>query len=587
MDDLGARLKQLRIMMKEKLLDGLIVKGTDRFLNEYVPTEESTRVWISGFTGSTGDVLIGMDDAYLFVDGRYYLQADQESDPSFWTVNKVPMGVSLQGAMASLLLEKFNILGRRIGIESDRYSVRGFQDLNKRTQNIKLELVSIVPSLVEILRGELPKSGGTIVSVGDELTGRSVEDKLKCIRKQMAHERLDAFVIQKLDEIAYLTNLRGDEIPFQSTFKSIVVVYPEQCVVAISGGMERGEGNISPSLTLMGEEDWLELLRGKEHSFRVGYDPSSTTEWVRKTVEGCGSTLVPTDSPLAPMKAMKTPQELRHMIHSFHRADLVVQRGTSWLCDQLDRGDSVSEADFAEKVVQCFKSSGARGLSFNVISAAGKNGAVIHYSHPDPDRSIKVGELMLLDTGAYYEGGYATDLTRTFLVGGKGVQANDQQRRIFTLVLKGAIAGMKARFPEGTSGISIDALVRSPIWEAGFTYNHGTGHGVGINVHESPPSISLHGNFVLEKGHIFSIEPGIYIEGFGGVRIENLCTVVDDPENPGFLAIVPLTFSPLDERLIETKMLSKEEESWLIWYKKESEIEHTVPPTPPILSAID
>ncbi len=172
MDDSGPRLKQLRIMMKEKLLDGLIVKGTDRFLNEYVPTEESTRVWISGFTGSTGDVLIGMDEAHLFVDGRYYLQADQESDPSFWTVNKVPMGVSLQGAMASVLLEKFKTQGGRIGIETDRYSVRGFQDLNKRTQNIKLEFVSIVPSLVVILRGKLPESGGSIGSVPGKLQVR-------------------------------------------------------------------------------------------------------------------------------------------------------------------------------------------------------------------------------------------------------------------------------------------------------------------------------------------------------------------------------------------------------------------------------
>jgi Xaa-Pro aminopeptidase len=284
------------------------------------------------------------------------------------------------------------------------------------------------------------------------------------------------------------------------------------------------------------------------------------------------------------MKAKKTSAELAHMIHAFERADGVVSRAQRWLCREVGRGNRITEVDFADKVYQLFKRSGASGLSFKVISAAGQNGAVIHYSIPSPDRVIQAGELMLLDTGAYYEGGYATDLTRTFLVGGRGTRASDEQRRIFTLVLKGAIAGMGARFPVGTHGVSIDALVRAPLWAAGYNYNHGTGHGVGINVHESPPNIASQGSYILEKGHVFSIEPGIYLPGFGGVRIENLCTVVDDPEREGWLAIVPLTFSPLDDRLIDRRLLTREERVWLKWFKREGRIKHSGPPAVPLLS---
>jgi Xaa-Pro aminopeptidase len=283
------------------------------------------------------------------------------------------------------------------------------------------------------------------------------------------------------------------------------------------------------------------------------------------------------------MKAKKNSAEITHMIQSFERADAVVWRAQSWLRKQMEEGKVVTEVDFAEQVYELIKQSGAWALSFKVISAAGKNGAVIHYSKPNPEKAVSSGELMLLDTGAYYEGGYATDLTRTFLAGGKGVHGSPEQRRIFTLVLKAAISGMSARFPGGTQGTAVDALVRRPLWEVGYTYNHGTGHGVGITVHAAPPSISLHGNYILEPGHIFSIEPGIYIPQFGGVRIENLCTVVEDPQVAGWLCIVPLTFSPLDERLIDSSILSKREKAWLKWYKNESGKQHTQPPEPPVL----
>jgi Xaa-Pro aminopeptidase len=253
------------------------------------------------------------------------------------------------------------------------------------------------------------------------------------------------------------------------------------------------------------------------------------------------------------------------------------------LARELKKNHPVTEADVARETEARFRASGAFGLSFKVISAAGKNGAVIHYSTPDEKRRIVPGELFLLDTGAYYEGGYATDLTRTFLAGPSTTKASREQKRLYTLVLKAAIAGMSARVPVGVTGEQIDALVRDPLWRHGLDYGHGTGHGVGVNVHESPPSIRMGARGTVEPGQVFSIEPGVYLPQWGGVRIENLCTVVEDTVEPPvgvprrFLRVKPLTFSPLDNRLIDRALLNDHEKRFLSWFKRKGRT--PLPPT--------
>jgi Xaa-Pro aminopeptidase len=302
-------------------------------------------------------------------------------------------------------------------------------------------------------------------------------------------------------------------------------------------------------------------------------DPAGTTAAVRARLQringgdggGCFE-LVEGPSPVLAMKAKKNPRELAAMVESFRRADQVVAEATAWLNGKVSKGRPVNEAEFAAKVESLFREAGARSLSFRVIAAAGSNGAVIHYSHPDPTRRIKKGELVLLDTGAYFEPGYATDLTRTFLAGGGAATATPKQKLIYTLVLKASIRGLKARFPEGTTGVQLDAIVRAPIWEAGYEYLHGTGHGVGVLVHEFPPRVSNRSTSRLEPGQVFSIEPGIYLAGWGGVRIENLATVIEDPRAPGFLKVKALTFSALDRRLIDAKRLTLDEKQWLRQY---------------------
>jgi Xaa-Pro aminopeptidase len=273
------------------------------------------------------------------------------------------------------------------------------------------------------------------------------------------------------------------------------------------------------------------------------------------------------------------------MAHAFARADEVVQRAQRFVHHEVTEGRRVTEAEVARQVKALFLESGAWGLSFQVIAAAGAHGAVIHYSNPDDVTPLQEGEMFLLDTGGYYEGGYATDLTRTFLVGGSHIAATSEQKRLFTLVLKGAIAGMSARFPRGTRGEQLDALVRAPLWAAGLNYAHGTGHGVGVNVHEFPPRLMPGNRHPIEPGHVFSVEPGVYLPGYGGVRIENLVTCVDDPEDAGFLRIRPLTFSPFDERLFDDALLTNHERAFLSWFAdgaKRSYEERLSMPLPPL-----
>lgn len=258
------------------------------------------------------------------------------------------------------------------------------------------------------------------------------------------------------------------------------------------------------------------------------------------------------------------------MVEAFRTADRVVSQAARWLCSSVEKGTPVTEAEFAARVEKTFRRSGAVGLSFKVISAAGANGAIIHYSHPSPERVIQRGELMLLDTGAYYDEGYATDLTRTFLVGGPKVRGNAEQCRAYTMVLKAAIAGMTAVVPAGAPGISLDAITRKPMWDQGLNYNHGTGHGVGINVHEAPPSINMRSVMPLGVGYVFSIEPGLYVPGWGGIRIENLCTLEEHPAHAGFLRVKPLTFSPLDARLVDRALLTAAERDFLKWFRTQS-----------------
>ncbi len=562
------RIAALRAKLKQLGLHGALVRSTDPYLNEYVPTETSTRVWLTGFGGSMGDAVVTLDRAVLVVDGRYTLQARKEA-PAFET-RVISLGTSIEGGWLALLDELAKEGVKRLAVETDRVQVSIMQTLAARAQQLGVELVPQSPSLVEVVRQELgeapPRPKGAIRIVDRALCGRTVEERLALVRPFFQEKGLDGLLVVPLDEVAWITNLRGDHFPFQATFPARAIVFSDEVALAADPAALQNDGVVEPAVRFVGEQGLSAVVAAKG-GVKLGFDPAATPESVRAALAASGAVLVPVESPFPKLRAKKTGEELRHMAHAFRRADEVVDALQTWLSTSVSGGERVTEAMVAQKTADLFAASGAFGLSFKVISAAGKNGAVIHYSTPDDTTPIGEGELFLLDTGAYYEGGYATDLTRTFLVGAPHVQATAEQKRLYTAVLKAAIAGMSARFPRGATGEQVDALVRDALWRRGLDYGHGTGHGVGVNVHEFPPRIAPGVRAVVEEGHVFSIEPGVYIEGTGGVRIENLCTCVADPESPRFLRIQPLTFSPMDARLVDDAALTDHERRFLAWFE--------------------
>ncbi len=520
-------------LLKQHGLDGALVRSTDSYLNEYVPPEQSRRVYLTGFKGSTGDALIMGDKGMLFVDGRYSIQAKQEA-PEF-DVRVLPLGQSIESAWLETLANYSNI---KLGVEKDRLSVGLYERLKAVAQKNAISLIDL-PDFG-------PKTANTTHNrwkVDLQYAGESTEQKLSKARPFFTENKLDALLVVPLDEIAWLLNERSGEFPYQMIFSARAIAYPDR----------------------------VEVLEGPifiKKGARIGLDPALTPESVHQELSTAGAEIVFIKSPFQAMKSLKNPAELSHMRSAIQRADRVVAKVQEWVCTQMEMGTQLTESLVDQKVRSEFEKSGVTGLSFKPICGSGKNGAQIHHGTPEEREPLKLGDLFLLDTGAYYEGGYATDLTRTFLLGGPKQQATEFQKKIYTAVLKGSIAGMTARFPKGTTGASIDGIVRDPIWRLGFNYNHGTGHGVGINVHEDPPRISVVSSAPLQIGQVFSIEPGIYIEGFGGVRIENLCTAIQDPEFPDFLKVEPLSFCPLDLRLVNESMLSETERAFLIYYKE-------------------
>ncbi len=549
-------------------LDLYVVRGTDRFLNEYVPTDESTRVWLSGFTGSTGDALVGPDAAWMFVDGRYDLQARAELAGGDWSVEVIALGTAIERALADRCVERSRKAPVRVGYEPDRFSLELLGRFNEWMAEGAVTLVPSARSLVEQVRGEIVESRGTVRVLDEAAVGRTVAEKVDAVRAWLAEHHASALLVQRLDELAYVTNLRGDELPFQATFRAVALVTPKEVVVAVDlTKVPEAVSAARPSIRFVDERAFGDAVRALGAGAVVAVDPAGTTAAMRTLIEQCNAKTITRTSPFTAMKAKKTPAELKAMRSAFQRADRVVIAAQRWLIEQVVAGARVTETDFATQVETMFRASGAVGLSFKVISACGENAAIVHHP-PDATRAIGRGEMMLLDTGAYYAEGYATDLTRTFFVGGPDDQPTADMKKWFTLTLKSSIAGMTARVPRGANGAQIDGICRAPLWAAGLEYAHGTGHGVGINVHESPPRVASVSLLRLEEGHVFSIEPGVYIAARGGVRIENLCTVAPDPENDGFLLVQPMTFSPLDARLVDDAMLTEAERAFLDSFAK-------------------
>ncbi len=568
---LKENLNVLKSFMKKQKLDSFYLSSSDIFLNEYVPLEECHRYYLSGFTGSTSELIVPVDGkAILFVDGRYYEQADIECDPELVHVFKVPYGIGLRQAMREVISAKKL---KAMGVEGDRIDLSLYNDFMSQTKVTAFNN----SELSKIIQFKTTTFDKKIRELPLKLVGESTKDKLERILKPG-----EAFFISALDSIAWLTNMRRHELPSQSTFRSKALATREGVFLL----MEHIEGEIKSEVINLNVgkfselENFFELVNEYENDWKkkagleaykidtVYYSANSTNtaDYLKLAAHFGEDKLVNKADGLVPFQAIKNPAELASMQDSFDKGDTAIFQTISWVKENVKNGVKFSELDFYHKCNEFYKMNGALDQSFNTISAIGANSSIIHFSSPSADIPFKNDELVLLDSGGYFESGYATDTTRSFLSGGT---ASDRQKEIYTLVLKSILHTMNATFPEGSWGAVVDGVARQPIFSAGLNYNHGTGHGVGINVHEGGYRLSTTSNVPLKEHTVGSIEPGIYIPGFGGVRLENVATVERHPEHKSMLHFKNMVYVGFDHDLIDTNMLSEEEETWLEEYEQE------------------
>lgn len=551
--------------MAQKNLDFFFVNSTDKYLNEYNNLENNSRYLITGFTGSTGEALVHKDKAYLFVDGRYHKQADDEVDHSLVSVYKLKLAQAQREGIVETI--KDNASNKvRIGIVSSKVGVYFYEKLIEGLQGLDFEIIEYSKDPIKnIVDFSASKESYSIRKVPIHISGMGIEKKLSHLSQKM-HDT-DIFVITKLEEIAYLTNLRSNQILFNSSFGARAVFDKEKLYIFCNTNHIDQDiiDFCGTNIVFKEEDDFEEFIPSTYNEQNIALVKKSASLDILRVLEKTNNNIIElASSPIAEMKSIKNRQELVHIIESFYKTDNVVQETISWLNNRIDKDINTSEKDVAKKVKELFKEQGAISLSFDVLLSSGQNTAIIHYTHPDPNKFIQKGELVLLDCGGYFEGGYATDITRTWIAGNNAI-ATDEQKRVYTTVLKAHLRALNLNITPDTTGFDIDKAARDIINKENienFSFAHGTGHGVGISVHEFPPGVSSSelSKQPLVAGMCFTIEPGLYNNNWGGVRLENTVALLDEE---GELKIESLSKVPFDEKLIDFPMLDDKEKKWL------------------------
>jgi Xaa-Pro aminopeptidase len=562
-----ARVRALREQMKKARLAAYLVPSTDPHQSEYTPAYWQRRQWVSGFTGSVGDLVVTTDQACLWTDSRYFLQAEEQLEGTGIVLHRqgLPGVPSMTQWLAKELAPESTV-----GVDPKLLSMTAFDDLQRHLRKTDVRLKRVRPNLVDSLWPDRPsRPAGPLWRYPVKYAGQSTAAKLEALRCHLKEEGVDALVMTRLDCVAWAFNLRGSDAEFTPVAiayglvtleDAYLFVGPEQ----VSAATRRA---LQPQLTVCAYDEFEEHLRrlGRAKA-RVHVDPEAATAWIAQALRGAA--LVRKTSPLLATKARKNRIEIRGAHRAHHRDGIALVRFFCWLHQALGR-QRVTEISAAQRLESFRKEmEGYRGPSFNTISAYGSHGAIVHYAPTAAsDWPLRRKGLYLLDAGGQYLDG-TTDVTRTVLL---GAEAGEDHKDHFTRVLKGHIALATARFPAGVSGQRLDAFSRRALWAAGLDYGHGTGHGVGafLGVHESPPSVapSRMPTVPLEEGHVLSNEPGYYRRGRYGIRVENLMVVVRDQtlsrRGQVFLRFEPLTLCPIDRRLVEVSLLSEDERQWL------------------------
>jgi Xaa-Pro aminopeptidase len=563
------RLESVRDAMRERGVDALLVPSSDPHLSEYLPERWQGREWLSGFTGSMGTLVVTQDRAALFADSRYWAQAERELRGSGIELVKIPTGAAAhhiewlcaQVPKAGTVAADANVLGLAAAqaleraLEAARITLRTDADL-------------LAPAWPD--RPALPRARVYAHRPPQATQPRGA--KLALLREAMARHGATHHFVSTVDDVAWITNLRGADVDYNPVFLAHVLVDVERATLFV------GVGKVEPSLaaelaadgfTLADYEQAAAALAALPPGSTLLVDPKRITLAFRGRVPG-DVRVVEAINPSTLAKSRKSADEAAHIREAMAEDGAAMCRFYAWFEAALARGERLSELTVDERLsAERARGAGFVGLSFPVIAGFNANGALPHYrATPSSFAQIEGDGLLLIDSGGQYLGG-TTDITRVWPVG----RPSAAIRRDVTLVLKGTIALSRARFPRGTLSPMLDALARAPLWAESLEFGHGTGHGVGyfLNVHEGPQTISKaipDPSMAMEPGMITSVEPGLYREGRWGVRIENLVLNVEAPadEFGEFLEFETLTLCPIDTRTLEPSLLRDDERAWLNAY---------------------
>ncbi|MCS6760815.1 MAG: aminopeptidase P family protein [Candidatus Devosia symbiotica] len=558
--NVAPRLRALRAAMTRAGIDAFLVPRADAHRGELVPAGDARLAYVTGFTGSAGLAIVGTDRAGLFVDSRYSLQAPAQTDTDLVAIHQW-LSVGYSPDLAGFIPK-----GGTLAYDPWLHTLAEVRSLTA----LLTDHCTIVPhaNLVDIIWRDRP--GAPISSIeflGHNRAGQTAGDKIIEIQGKLASDKADATVLTLPESICWLLNMRGRDVPNTPFVLGFAIVprtgqptlyldpakITDELVAALKGvASVTSSSGLTTDLAALGAAGKAVLI-----------DPATIPSAIATTLTEAGASLIEKADPVLLPKARKNAAELAGMREAHTLDGVALAKFLAWFDANAPKGE-LTEISIVT-ALEAFRRQEETCLdaSFDTISGAGPNGAIVHYRVTTrTDRTLNPGEIMLVDSGAQYLSG-TTDITRTLSTG----SSTPEQRDRFTSVLKGMIAISTARFPQGTSGAQLDILARQFLWQDGVTYNHSTGHGVGacLGVHEGPIGISARYTTPLEAGNVLSNEPGYYQAGAYGIRIENLI-VVRESGFAGYLEFETITLAPIDTRLIAPALLTHAERDWLNAY---------------------
>lgn len=568
MNEIRHRIKALRLELLKRNLDAWYISGTDPHASEYLPDRWQTRTFISGFTGSYGVVVVTQEEAGLWTDSRYFLQAEEQLKGAGIKMYKlrVPDAV-LPGNWLTKKLQA----GSKVGFDPQTLSVLDFRNLDNCLNKAGISMLETHDLFEKIWENRPEMPADTIYELKHSYAGLSRKEKRELLTAELKKFDADYQVITALDELAWVFNLRGSDIPYNPVFAGYGVVGKNEWILFVDDAKVPHDLRAhfeKEKITLLPYIDfpvWLKSVRGKKifiDSGSAGFAVFSALHSENKLVEGT--------SLVALLKSQKNKIELAGFREAMKKDGVALLEFLFWLRENVEKG-TVTEYTAGRKLAE-FRSQQKdfKGESFAPIVGYREHGAIVHLNvGPENALPLKADGILLFDSGGQYLQG-TTDVTRTVALG----EVTEQQKTDFTLVLKGMIALTQAKFPAGTKGCHLDILARKALWEHSLNYGHGTGHGVGhfLNVHEGPMSIRQEFNEVpIQPGMVLSNEPGLYREGEYGIRTENMMVCVEKEKSKfgNFFGFETFTLFPIDTRLIDFGMLSVKERNWLNNYHQQ------------------